>query len=64
MIATPASAAAGSTRSSGFCRNTFRMVCTLATPGRVIAVSASAAVSTLTPYAVIRCSATSSSSAS
>jgi hypothetical protein len=64
MIATPASAAAGSTCSSGFCRRALRMICTLATPGRAIAVSASSTRSTLTPYAAIRLSATSSSSAS
>lgn len=40
------------------------MICTLATPGRAIAVSASAQVSTLTPYAAMRCSATRVSSAS
>jgi hypothetical protein len=43
------SAAAGSTSSSGFIRNGLRMICTLATCGRAIAVSASAQVSTLTP---------------
>ena len=49
MIATPASAAAGSTCSIGLRRNAFRMICTLATFGRAIAVNASAQVSTDTP---------------
>ena len=49
MMPTPASCAAGSTASSGFSRNAFRMICTVATFGRAIAVSASSAVSTLTP---------------
>jgi len=40
------------------------MICTLAVPGRAIAVSASAQVSTLTPYAAMRFSATRVSSAS
>ena len=46
---TPAAWAAGSTLSSGLRRNALRMICTLAMPGRAIAVSASAQVSTLTP---------------
>jgi hypothetical protein len=49
MIAIPAELAAGSTCSKGFCRKQFRMIWTLATPGRAIAVRASAQVSTLTP---------------
>ena len=40
MMPTPASAAAGSTASSGLRRKALRMICTLATPGRAIAVSA------------------------
>lgn len=64
MIATPASSAAGRTSRSGFIRNGLRMICTLATPGRAMAVSASAQVSTLTPYAAMRSSATRVSSAS
>jgi len=40
------------------------MICTLATPGRAIAASAWSQVSTLTPYAAIRSSATSVSSPS
>ncbi len=64
MMPTPAARAAGRTSSSGFSRNGFRMIWTLATPGRAIAVSASAQVSTLTPYAAMRCSATRVSSAS
>jgi hypothetical protein len=54
MIPTPASAAAGSTRSSGLRRKTLRMICTLATFGRAMAVSASSTVSTETPYAATR----------
>lgn len=46
---TPASRAAGSTSSSGLSRKGLRMICTEATPGRAMAVSASAQVSTLTP---------------
>jgi hypothetical protein len=49
MIATAALAAACSTCSSGFWRNMLRMICTLATPGRAMAVNASSTVSTLTP---------------
>ncbi|GAA1696669.1 hypothetical protein GCM10009680_40930 [Streptomyces yatensis] len=64
MIPTPASRAAGTTSSSGLSRNGLRMICTLAVPGRAIAASASAHVSTLTPYAATRSSATSVSSAS
>ena len=64
MMPTPAAAAAGSTWSSGLRRNAFRMICTLATPGRAIAVSAWSEVSTLTPYAAMRSSDTSVSSAS
>lgn len=45
-------------------RNGLRMICTLATCGRAIAVSASAQVSTLTPYAAIRSSSTRVSRAS
>ena len=41
MIPTPASTAAGSTGSSGFRRKALRMICTVATCGRAIAVSAS-----------------------
>ena len=51
MMPTPASTAAGSTRSSGLRRKTLRMICTLATFGRAIARSASSTVSTETPYA-------------
>ena len=40
------------------------MICTLATPGRAIAASASSQVSTLTPYAAMRFSSTRVSSAS
>ncbi len=40
------------------------MICTLATPGRAIAVSAWSEVSTLTPYAAMQSSDTSVSSAS
>ena len=64
MMATPAAAAAGSTSSTGFWRNALRMIWTLAVPGRAIAVSAWAHVSTLTPYAAMRCSATRVSRAS
>ena len=64
MIPTPAASAAGSTWSSGLRRNALKMICTVATPGRAIAASASSHVSTLTPYAAIRSSATSVSSAS
>ena len=49
MMPTPARPAAGSTSSSGLRRNAFRMICTVAVPGRAIAVSAWADVSTLTP---------------
>ena len=62
--ATPAAAAAGSTSSSGFSRNGFRMIWTFVTFGREIAASACAQVSTETPYAARTPSATSSSSAS
>ncbi len=48
MMPTPAAAAAGRTSSRGLRRNGLRMICTLATPGRAMAVSASAQVSTLT----------------
>jgi len=64
MIPVPVSAAAGSTSSSGLSRSGLRMICTLRTPGRAIAVSASAQVSTLTPYAAIRPSATMASRSS
>src|SRR6478672_1368516 len=64
MMPTPAAAAAGSTWSSGLRRNAFRMICTVATPGRAIAVSAWSEVSTLTPYAAMQSSDTSVSSAS
>ncbi len=64
MMPTPAARAAGSTSSSGLRRNALKMICTLAVPGRVIAASASAQVSTLTPYAAIRFSATRVSRAS
>jgi len=49
MIAVPLSCAAGSTCSSGLRRSALRMIWTLRTPGRAIAVSASSHVSTLTP---------------
>ena len=64
MIPTPASTAAGSTSSSGLSRKALRMICTEATCGRAIAASAWSAVSTLTPYAAIVPSATSTSRAS
>ena len=64
MMPTPAARAAGSTSSSGLRRNALRMICTVAVPGRAIAASACAQVSTLTPYAAMRCSATRVSSAS
>ena len=48
-VVLPGADAAGSTSSSGFSRKALRMICTVATPGRAIAVSASATVSTLTP---------------
>ncbi len=51
MMPTPASFAAGSTSSSGLSLNALKMIWTLATLGRAIAVSASSTVSTLTPYA-------------
>jgi len=49
MMPTPFSRAVGNTSSSGLRRKTFRMICTEATFGRSIAVSASAQVSTETP---------------
>jgi hypothetical protein len=64
MIATSAAFAAGSTSARGLRRKALRMICTLVTPGRAIAVRASAEVSTLTPYAAMRCSSTRVSSAS
>ena len=64
MIPTPAACAAGSTRSSGLSRNALRMIWTVATFGRAIAVSASSHVSTETPYAARAPSATRASSAS
>ena len=48
MMPTPA-ARRGQHLVSGFSRNALRMICTVATPGRAIAASASAHVSTLTP---------------
>ncbi len=48
MMPTPAATAAGRTSYSGLRRNGLRMICTLATPGRAMAVRASAQVSTLT----------------
>ena len=48
-IPTPAASAAGSTSSSGFWRNAFKMICTDATLSRAIATSACSVVSTLTP---------------
>jgi len=54
MIPTPAACAAGSTSSSGLCRKQLRMIWIVATPGRAIAASACAHVSTDTPYARIR----------
>ena len=44
MMPTPASAAAGSTASSGFRRKALKMICTVATSGRAMAVRASSAV--------------------
>ena len=64
MMPTPAADAAGSTKSSGFSRNAFTMICTVAVPRREIAVSASSQVSTLTPYAAMAPSATRVSRAS
>ncbi len=64
MMPTPASEAAGSTCSSGLSRNALRMIWTVATPGRAMAVSASSTVSTETPYAAVTPSSTSVSSAS
>ena len=49
MMPTPAAEAAGSTRSRGLSRNALRMICTVATPGRAMAVRASSTVSTETP---------------
>ena len=49
MIPTPASRAAGSTRSRGLSRNALRMICTEAMEGRAIEASAWSTVSTLTP---------------
>jgi hypothetical protein len=64
MIATLAFLAAGSTSSSGLSRNALRMICTLATCGRAVALRAWSTVSTLTPYAAIEPSSTSASRAS
>ncbi len=64
MMPTPASAAAGSTRSRGLRRKALRMIWIVATCGRAIAASASSTVSTDTPYAATRPSSTRVSSAS
>ncbi len=48
MMPTLAACAAGSTSSRGLRRNALRMICTVAVPGRAIALRASAQVSTLT----------------
>ena len=49
MMPTPASSAAGRTRSRGLIRKALMMIWTEATDGREIAASAWSAVSTLTP---------------